>query len=213
MSQYDEYLGESLSALMDGEASDLDTRRVLKALALEDSQNAMLMRDKWRRYQSVSSVMKGDVVCKADYSADITRAIAEEAVFKVNPLVKILSSSGRLAIAASVALVAVLGVQQFNLPAESTDQAAGFAYIDETSVEGLVGPANQLPAGWTMSEELQVRTVSADSVEKDIYSEEDARAYLAYVLAKHASKAPYVRSQGMLPYARMETRTTITDQE
>lgn len=213
MSQYDEYLGESLSALMDGEASDLDTRRVLKALALEDSQNAMLMRDKWRRYQSVSSVMKGDVVCKVDYSADITCAIAEEAVFKVNPLVKILSSSGRLAIAASVALVAVLGVQQFNLPAESTDQAAGFAYIDETSVEGLVGPANQLPAGWAMSEELQVRTVSADSVEKDIYSEEDARAYLAYVLAKHASKAPYVRSQGMLPYARMETRTTITDQE
>jgi len=213
MSQYDEYLGESLSALMDGEASDLDTRRVLKALALEDSQNAMLMRDKWRRYQSVSSVMKGDVICKVDYSVDITRAIAEEAIFKVNPLVKILSSSGRLAIAASVALVAVLGVQQFNLPAESTDQAAGFAYIDETSVEGLVGPANQLPAGWTMSEELQVRTVSADSVEKDIYSEEDARAYLAYVLAKHASKAPYVRSQGMLPYARMETRTTITDQE
>jgi len=213
MSQYDEYLGESLSALMDGEASDLDTRRVLKALALEDSQNAMLMRDKWRRYQSVSSVMKGDVICKVDYSVDITRAIAEEAIFKVNPLVKILSSSGRLAIAASVALVAVLGVQQFNLPAESTDQAAGFAYIDETSVEGLVGPANQLPAGWTISEELQVRTVSADSVEKDIYSEEDARAYLAYVLAKHASKAPYVRSQGMLPYARMETRTTITDQE
>ena len=213
MSQYDEYLGESLSALMDGEASDLDTRRVLKALALEDSQNAMLMRDKWRRYQSVSSVMKGDVICKVDYSVDITCAIAEEAIFKVNPLVKILSSSGRLAIAASVALVAVLGVQQFNLPAESTDQAAGFAYIDETSVEGLVGPANQLPAGWTMSEELQVRTVSADSVEKDIYSEEDARAYLAYVLAKHASKAPYVRSQGMLPYARMETRTTITDQE
>lgn len=213
MSQYDEYLGESLSALMDGEASDLDTRRVLKALALEDSQNAMLMRDKWRRYQSVSSVMKGDVICKVDYSVDITRAIAEEAIFKVNPLVKILSSSGRLAIAASVALVAVLGVQQFNLPAESTDQAAGFAYIDETSVEGLVGPANQLPAGWTMSEELQVRTVSADSVEKDIYSEEDARAYLAYVLAKHASKAPYVRSQGMLPYARIETRTTITDQE
>ena len=213
MSQYDEYLGESLSALMDGEASDLDTRRVLKALALEDSQNAMLMRDKWRRYQSVSSVMKGDVICKVDYSVDITRAIAEEAIFKVNPLVKILSSSGRLAIAASVALVAVLGVQQFNLPAESTDQAAGFAYIDETSVEGLVGPANQLPAGWTMSEELQVRTVSADSVEKDIYSEEDARAYLAYVLARHASKAPYVRSQGMLPYARMETRTTITDQE
>ncbi len=33
MSQYDEHLGESLSALMDGEASDLDTRRVLKELA------------------------------------------------------------------------------------------------------------------------------------------------------------------------------------
>ena len=68
MGQYDEQLGESLSALMDGESSDLDTRRVLKELALEDSQNAMLMRDKWRRYHSVSSVMKGEAVSRIDYS-------------------------------------------------------------------------------------------------------------------------------------------------
>jgi len=213
MGQYDEQLGESLSALMDGESSDLDTRRVLKELALEDSQNAMLMRDKWRRYHSVSSVMKGEAVSRIDYSADIARAIGDEAVFKVNPLVKILSSSGRFAIAASVALVAVLGVQQFNQSAGLPDDTAGFAYVDETSVDGLVGPVNQFPAGWALSEELQVRTVSADSVEKNTYSEQDARAYLAYVLAKHSSKAPYVRSQGMLPYARVEKRTTITDQE
>ena len=213
MSRYDEHLGESLSALMDGEASDLDTRRVLKELAAEDSHNAMQMRDKWQRYQSVSSVMKGDVASTIDYSAAIADAIGSEAVFKVNPLTKILSSSGRFAIAASVALVAVLGVQQFNQSANLTDETVEFAFIDETSVEGLVGPANQFPAGWALSEETQVRTVSAESIEKKAYSQQEGRAYLAYVMARHASNAPYIRSQGMLPYARLEDRKTITDQE
>ena len=213
MGQYDEHLGESLSALMDGEASDLDTRRVLKALASEDSHNAMQMRDKWRRYHSVSAVMKGDVASTIDYSEAIAHAIGNEVVFKTSPLAKILNSSGRFAIAASVALVAVLGVQQFNQSANLTDEAAGFAYIDETSVEGVVGPANQFPAGWALSEKTQVRTVSAESVEKKAYSQQEGRAYLAYVLAKHASNAPYIRSQGMLPYARLEDRKTRTDQE
>ena len=95
MGQYDEHLGESLSALMDGEASDLDTRRVLKALASEDSHNAMQMRDKWRRYHSVSAVMKGDVASTIDYSEAIAHAIGNEVVFKTSPLAKILNSSGR----------------------------------------------------------------------------------------------------------------------
>jgi len=210
MGQYDEHLGESLSALMDGEASDLDTRRVLKALASEDSHNAIQMREKWRRYHSVSSVMKGDVASTIDYSEAIAHAIGNELVFKMSPLTKILSSSGRFAIAASVALVAILGVQQFNQSASLTDEAVDFAYIDETSVEGVVGPANQFPAGWALSEQTQVRTVS---VEKKVYSQQEGRAYLAYVLAKHASNAPYIRSQGMLPYARLEDRKTRTDQE
>ena len=213
MGQYDEHLGESLSALMDGEASDLDTRRVLKALASEDSHNAIQMREKWRRYHSVSSVMKGDVASTIDYSEAIAHAIGNELVFKMSPLTKILSSSGRFAIAASVALVAILGVQQFNQSASLTDEAVDFAYIDETSVEGVVGPANQFPAGWALSEQTQVRTVSAESVEKKAYSQQEGRAYLAYVLAKHASNAPYIRSQGMLPYARLEDRKTRTDQE
>lgn len=173
----------------------------------------MQMRDKWRRYHSVSAVMKGDVASTIDYSEAIAHAIGNEVVFKTSPLAKILNSSGRFAIAASVALVAVLGVQQFNQSANLTDEAAGFAYIDETSVEGVVGPANQFPAGWALSEKTQVRTVSAESVEKKAYSQQEGRAYLAYVLAKHASNAPYIRNQGMLPYARLEDRKTRTDQE
>ena len=55
--------------------------------------------------------------------------------------------------------------------------------------------------------------MSAESVEKNAYSQREGRAYLAYVLARHASNAPYIRSQGMLPYARLEDRKTITDQE
>ena len=68
MSQYDKQLGESLSALMDGEASELDTRRVLKELSAEKSEQAELLRGKWRRYQSVSAVMSGSSISNIDYS-------------------------------------------------------------------------------------------------------------------------------------------------
>ena len=44
MNQYDEQLTEALSALMDGEATDLETRRLLKVLSSVDDPQAQLLR-------------------------------------------------------------------------------------------------------------------------------------------------------------------------
>lgn len=50
-----ERLRESLSALMDDEADDLELGRVLRAMDEEDA----LVRETWSRYQLVSAVMRG----------------------------------------------------------------------------------------------------------------------------------------------------------
>lgn len=211
MSQYDENLGESLSAMMDGEAQDLETRRVLKELASNDGANALTIRGKWQRYHAISGVMRGGVVSDVDYSSVISEAIKNEDTLKTNPLRRILSSSGRFAIAASVAVVAIIGVQQFEQSELNVNDTMKFAQIDDKSVSDIVGPVNQVPLGWTL--DADVRAVSSEGIAEKQYSEREIRLYLSYILAKHSNQAPYVRNQGMLPYARIEQRELPTQKE
>jgi len=112
MSDHKERLDQSLSALMDGEATDMELHRLLKEVS-EGSE----LRDKWKRYHMVSSALKGDAaITPIDYSAAISAAIDEEPSHRQSALAGFVGSAGRFAIAASVALVAVLGVQQLNSP-------------------------------------------------------------------------------------------------
>ena len=53
MSDHKERLEQSLSALMDGEATEMETHRILKAVA-EDQQ----LREKWKRYHMASAAIK-----------------------------------------------------------------------------------------------------------------------------------------------------------
>ncbi|MDA7571384.1 sigma-E factor negative regulatory protein, partial [Porticoccaceae bacterium] len=173
MSQYDENLGESLSAMVDGEAQDLETRRVLKELASNDGANALTIRGKWQRYHAISGVMRGGVVSDVDYSSVISEAIKNEDTLKTNPLRRILSSSGRFAIAASVAVVAIIGVQQFEQSELNVNDTMKFAQIDDKSVSDIVGPVNQVPLGWTL--DADVRAVSSEGIAEKQYSEREIR--------------------------------------
>jgi sigma-E factor negative regulatory protein RseA len=208
MSQYDKQLGESLSALMDGEASELDTRRVLKELSAEKSEQAELLRGKWRRYQSVSAVMSGSSISNIDYSLAISQAVAKEDTLTKITQSTWAQSSGRFVIAASVALVAIFGVQQFNQPLDVINQSSDFAQIDEMPLDSMMGPVNQFPSGFSVPMSTEVQAVSSEG-----YSEVEVQAYLGYILSKHASQAPYARMQGMLPYARIEKRAPAAQAE
>ena len=72
---------ESLSALMDGEADELELRRVLARLD-EDEE----LKEQWHRYHVIQSVIRQqhdaltDDVLDTDLSARISAAISEEAV-------------------------------------------------------------------------------------------------------------------------------------
>ena len=157
MSDHKERLEQSLSALMDGEASEMETHRLLKAVA-EDPQ----LRDRWTRYHMASASIKGEpATTSIDYSAAISAAIDQEPAHRRSALTVFAGSAGRFAIAASVALVAVFGVQQLNSPAGTSlinDSGAisEFAGV-ETAAENT-GPAIQFPSGFQPT--INARTVS-----------------------------------------------------
>lgn len=113
-------LKESLSALMDGEAGDLELRRILKELPNDSD-----LEQKWERYHLIRAVLQQEVHSSASVNilAGVRAQLADEPVYsgrdeqfelagastenisgnrKVSKLARTLS---QLAIAASVALV------------------------------------------------------------------------------------------------------------
>lgn len=108
-------LDESLSALMDNEADDLELRRLLK----EAPQNEALT-DTWRRYNLVRSVLQHEEVTPVSSAstARLFAALAQEQAYaapasksEAKPLRKLWQGVGRMAIAASVAMAAYVVLQ------------------------------------------------------------------------------------------------------
>ena len=218
MSDHKERLEQSLSALMDGEATEMETHRLLKAAA-EDPQ----LRERWKRYHMASSTIKGEpATTSVDYSAAISAAIEQEPAHRTSGLAVFAGSAGRFAIAASVALVAVFGVQQLNSPTgliESGGEISEFAGVENPAENS--GPAIQFPSGFQPT--INARTVSVGGNNKSSqrimpvlefqqqsqqqikqqYSEAELRAYLNNVMTKHSSHAALNSNQGMLPFARL----------
>ena len=93
---------ESMSAVMDGEGSELDVARVLKAVETDPE-----ARDHWRRLQRAGSLLRtGQVGPALDVSDAVREAVAKPAgsARRLGPL-------GSLAVAASVTFAVVLGGQ------------------------------------------------------------------------------------------------------
>ena len=102
---------ESLSALMDGEANELDMARALRAAAESDD-----LRAYWRRQHLIRESMSGQSTATMaacfDVSEAVRTAIGSEKRRYANPLIS-------MAVAASVTVAVVLGGQQALLFNES----------------------------------------------------------------------------------------------
>ena len=217
MSDYEDRLGESVSALMDGEATEFETHRILKEVG-EASGARDSARDKWQRYQVASSIMTGEPVLKTDLSGAISAAIDLENAHRINPLTRHAGSAGRFAIAASVAMVAIMGVQQLNNGGLENADAIQFAEVAVDEALQNTGPALQFPPGFQPN--IQARTVSVGGNNKTSrqpavktfevrqpinkqFSEVELRSYLNDIMFEHSSHAALNSSQGMLPFARV----------
>ncbi|MGH8395383.1 MAG: sigma-E factor negative regulatory protein, partial [Pseudomonas sp.] len=130
-----EVLQESLSAVMDNEADELELHRVLAASGEAE------LRSSWSRYQIARAVMHKELLePRLDIAAAVAAALADEAL----PAKTGRSSwrgLGRLAVAASVTLAVLAGVRLYN-----QDEVAGVQLAQQGAQPALAVPQLQGPA-------------------------------------------------------------------
>ncbi|MCR4302560.1 MAG: sigma-E factor negative regulatory protein [Sulfuricaulis sp.] len=171
-----EDMKEKLSALVDNELNDLDERRVLTAL----EQDAEL-RNTWERYHLVRSALRQDMDTLLSpemakrVAARIEMEPANVASFRRQKITRFV---GTFAIAASVAAIAIAGVQFLNRP-------------DSAPVASLAvnqpAPEKIIRAGTTRWDRKEPETESA----------------LNSFLVEHNEFASSSGIGGMMPYVRV----------
>ncbi len=146
---------ESISALLDDQADDLDLRRVLKGIEADES-----VRSTWQRYHMMSSLIKKEPASaiSIDISEQISAKIAEEAPLslKQGDRSRWLNPIAKTGIAATVAVGFLLGVHQFSNVSEPLSSAE--LAENETFVAPDLNSA-VVPVGFE-SPSLTARTVS-----------------------------------------------------
>lgn len=223
MSESEKRLAESVSALVDGETDELEMHRLLKQVSVEQKKQLNLIdsksiRGKWSRYHLTSQVMADASVHYRDISSAVTEALKKEKTYSSITIGKFFDPLFRLAVAASVAMVAIFGVQQMsdlNLEQiQNVKLADVSSELNETNVPNT-GPALQFPADFQPY--VPARTVSAGgniaptqkpmtllkvNTQRDIARDQQVRALLSEILQIHATNESDNGIQGMLPYAR-----------
>jgi sigma-E factor negative regulatory protein RseA len=185
-----EALQESLSAVMDNEADELELRRVLNAS--DDAET----RDTWTRYQIARAVMHKDLLLpRLDIAAAVSAALADEAVpakASRGPW----RSLGRLAVAASVTIAVLAGVRLYN-----HDEIAGVELAQQSSQPGLAVPQVKGPAVLAgYNESSDATGPMANGVLQGQPGWHDQR--MPGYLRQHAQQAALKGTESALPYAR-----------
>ncbi|ARU25997.1 sigma-E factor negative regulatory protein [Cellvibrio sp. PSBB006] len=220
-------LAESLSSLMDNEASELELQRVLKA-----SESDSEVKATWSRYQVARAALHRDLPMleMGDFAARVSAALEQEENHSTTsapgtPEKKATQwwqNVARFAVAASVAGGVVLFAQNFGgLNPEAPAAVAATPQVDAPTTAAV--PAPSLPAGYH-AQPLSARAVGLqtgyESRQQDnrqvIFvplpsssqtaaqvSDEEVRDYLNKLIEEHADNAALNSGQGMLPFARV----------
>lgn len=187
-----EGLQESLSAVMDNEADELELRRVLAA-----SDDAEL-RATWSRYQVARAVMHKELLePRLDIAAAVSAALAAEAA-PVKAAAGAWRTIGRVAVAASVTLAVLVGVRFYN-----QDEIGGAQLAQQGSQPGLSLPQMQAQgpavlAGYTAEGEGVMPPQSSVQLPSANWQEQRLPSYLR----QHAQQAAASGADSALPYAR-----------
>jgi sigma-E factor negative regulatory protein RseA len=186
---------ESLSALLDDEANELELQRLLKQLA-DDPE----LRRTWVRYNMVRSLTGGQATGfhALDVSAGVRAAIdgppQHQGIGR-----RLLQPLASVAVAATVAAVVVLGGRQ--LAGLDSDPYSGQAVAGSVSPVGLVNSLGatsvQASYGTTPLPVLQPATGTA--------YKELARQRLQKYMQEHAEHAALNSPGGLVPFARVPT--------
>lgn len=183
---------EALSALLDGEAQELEVRRLLR-----DMESNPGVRSRWYRFNLARSAVHGEaVVPSAGFAASVRAAIDEEPALESIRPGGWRRAVGSFAIAASVAMVVVVGGQQLALT--NGEDAQTIARVAPLPV-GVVNTAGAVPVQASYGTRALPTLQAAD---RTAYREL-ARQRLRRYSQEHAEHASLNTPQGMLPFARV----------
>lgn len=193
-----ESLRESLSALMDNEADELEVRRVLKACGDDSS-----LRSDWARYQAARALMhKEPWQGKIDLSAGIAAAIADEPVPapSADPVpakaARAWQGVARLAVAASVTVAVLVGVNMFQQDASPTGSATVAEQAPPVALPAAAGAAQ--PGAVLAGFSQEAKPAAELQPPATAWQEERIGKYLR----QHAGEAEGQITPQLLPSAR-----------
>lgn len=208
MTDHRNQLRESLSAMVDGEASELEIHRILKQSSEDQS-----IAESWYRFHLVSHSIKGELPVQfADLSGAISAAIAQEATHSTasgGRFAKLWKPAGRVAVAASVAVMAVFGINQWQTaqqPDAAMIAAAGGSEAAQAPSELRPAVTPQIVNWGALNPQVDNSPVlRVYEKQPEAYSEEEVKAYLLDLMRRHTNHAVTESSQGMMTYGRMPT--------
>ncbi|MAO61197.1 MAG: RNA polymerase subunit sigma [Alcanivorax sp.] len=190
---------EALSAFLDGETNDFETRRVLRDLDRDDLATL-------GRWQRASDALHGhaSVAVPASFNAGLSQALAAEP--KPACRAGMMPGFARVAVAASVAAVTVIGWQYWSGPAETG--AAPVVATTEAANDGAVGEAS-------MTASVAAQRLTRPFGETSLVAQGAQRAAepravsngqqprVNAMLLRHSEFTARHSGQGMMPYARL----------
>lgn len=178
-------LRESISALVDDEAQELELHRVLAGM-----DNDGELRSTWKRYQAASFSMKRQVDGRfdLDISGRVAAAIAEEPAISVAKprLTRLFNPVLSMAVAASAAFLVIFAVQ-LGGPDETGEQlAAG----EQPLTTNLLAGSEPLNSGQDV---LTVSSEARSAVEKRLQS----------LIESHTQQASISQNRGVMPHTQL----------
>jgi len=192
-----ERLAESLSALMDDQADELEIERVLARVG-EDRE----LRATWLRYNLARHGLQGRPLAHADrdISERVRRAVAGESASIAGGLrQRLWRPLTSLAVAASVAATVVIGGQQLAQVGDRDNYQEGHAGDGIPLTPGMMYSQGAVPVrasyGWQSVPVLQPATRTA-------YNDLAQRRSNRYMW-EHAEQAALNSPNGLLPFARV----------
>ncbi|MDO8860762.1 sigma-E factor negative regulatory protein [Haliea sp. E1-2-M8] len=191
-----EQLRESLSALMDDEANELEVQRLLGQLGEDEA-----LRQTWVRYNLARSVISGQPVGRVnlDISQQVSAAIAADAKLSAGVWQRLTRPVASLAVAASVTAVVVLGGQQLY---QAGDPDAGIAAPVAATGVSAVGFVNSLGAVPLRASYGNQAMPELEPAARTAYREL-ARQRMYLYMQEHAEHAALNSPQGLIPFARV----------
>lgn len=192
-------LREMVSALVDGEASDFETRRLLDSLADPEVRGLV------ERHYTVRALLRRETraLCPPELTATVLTALHDEVPLATSGAVaRWRSWAGGAAVAASVCLVTVLGTRMLSdagSPAGSAGNAvagSGMAMgnLGAPAVMPMLARGGAIPVG--LSSPLPPAGSGADRA---------AELRLRMFMLDHAQNASFNGPQGMIPFIRVDS--------